>query len=333
MAEALPLQERVRETIRTDRLLARGNRVLLGVSGGPDSVALLHLLWRLREAWRLGLAVVHVDHQLRPESGGDAAFVEAFAGQLGVPVTVVRRDLGSEPGHGLSLEDHARRIRYAAFQEVAARQRATHLALAHTADDQAETVLMRLLRGSGLAGAAGIPVTRPLGEVTIIRPLLRVWRQEILAYLREHRLSSRQDATNADRRFVRNRIRHELIPLLEREYNPQIKVLLTQFAQLCQADAAFLSELARRSWKRLVKPHNGALAIRCEGLIGQPKALQRQLIRLAIQSLQGDLAGFEFRHWLQIERLVTDRPAGTILDLPGQVRLERTREHVLVGLR
>ncbi len=355
-----PLHERVRQAIRANRLLERGERVLIGVSGGPDSVALLHLLVGLKDDLRLRLAVAHVDHQLRPDSQDDAEFVAGLARRFGLPAAIVRRDVRRESeARGLSLEDRARRVRYAAFQEIATEQAATRLALAHTADDQAETVLMRLLRGAGLTGLAGIPMTRVLGDVTpppaasagggfapkaqalraaagggvtIIRPLLGVWREEVLGYLRQHRLSCRQDATNQDPRFLRNRIRHELLPLLEREYNPQLKRLLNQLAEQCRTDAGFLSEAAQRYWKRLVKPQNGHLAIRQERFLSQPKALQRQLIRLAIQQVQGDLTGFEFRHWVEIERLFTERPTGTILDLPGHVRLERVRDRVLVRL-
>ena len=333
MAKAVPLHERVREAIQAHRLLARGDRVLVGVSGGPDSVALLHLLVGLKDDLRIRLAVAHVDHQLRSDSQDDAEFVAGLARGFGLPAAIVRRDVRHESdARGLSLEDRARRVRYAAFQEIATEQAATRLALAHTADDQAETVLMRLLRGSGLTGLAGIPMTRALGDVTIIRPLLGVWREEVLGYLRQHRLSCRQDPTNRDPRFLRNRIRHELLPLLEREYNPQLKRLLNQLAEQCRTDAGFLSEAAQRYWKRLVKPQNGHLAIRQERFLKQPKALQRQLIRTAVQQVQGDLTGFEFRHWVEIERLFTERPTGTILDLPGHVRLERVRDRVLVRL-
>ena len=361
MAKAVPLlHERVRQAIRANRLLERGDRVLIGVSGGPDSVALLHLLVDLKDDARIRLAVAHVDHQLRSDSQDDAEFVADLARRWGLPVAVIRRDVRhASDARGLSLEDRARRVRYAAFQEIAREQQTTRLALAHTADDQAETVLMRLLRGCGLTGLAGIPMTRSLGEVTpppaasagggfapkaqalraaagggvtIIRPLLGVWREEVLGYLRQHRLSYRQDPTNQDTRFLRNRIRHELLPLLEREYNPQLKPLLNQLAEQCRTDAGFLSEAAQRYWKRLVKPQHGHLAIHQERFLSQPKALQRQLIRLAVQRVQGDLTGFEFRHWVEIERLFADRPTGTILDLPGHVRFERVRDHVLVRL-
>lgn len=325
------VHERVRQTIVAARLLTRGDRVLVGVSGGPDSVALLHLLVSLKEELGLWLSVVHMDHQLRPESARDARFVEDLARRFELPVTIVTRDVRADSkSRGLSLEDGARQIRYEAFLEVARQQRADRLALGHTADDQAETVMMRLVRGAGIAGLTAIPLTRPLGEILLIRPLLEVWRHEILAYLTTHGLSVRQDATNSDLYFLRNRIRAKLLPLLEQEYNPNIKALLNQLADQCRTDAAFLQAAAKRHWKRLVKSQNGHLAIRIEAFLQQPKALQRQLMRLVIQQLQGDLTGFEFRHWLEIERVFTDRPVGTILNLPGELCLERGRDRVIV---
>lgn len=327
----MDLQARVAQFIREHRLLAANDRVLLGVSGGADSVALLQVMSRLQSALRLRVSVAHVDHQLRAESCEDARFVEALGARFNLPVTVIKRDVRKEAAAGASPEDAARRVRYDALHEIARQQSASKIALAHTADDQAETVLLRLLRGAGVTGLSAIPVSRPLGEVTVIRPLLEVWRDELLVYLAQHQLAYRTDATNDDPAFVRNRIRRDLLPMLERSYNPRIKAALTQVAEQCRTDAGFLQASAQRQWKRLVKRHNGHLVIRREGLLKQPKALQRQLIRLAILHLQGDLTGFEFRHWLEIEQLFHDRPTGTVIHLPGRVRLERMREHVVVA--
>jgi tRNA(Ile)-lysidine synthase len=325
------LREQVHQTIVTERLVRAGDRVLVGVSGGPDSVALLHLFASLQDDLRARLIVMHVDHQMRPDSADDASFVEELAGRLGLEAVIVTRDVPTEAkARALSVEDGARRIRYELFLDVARQQRADRLALGHTADDQAETVMMRLLRGAGLTGLTAIPLTRPLGEVLVIRPLLGVWRHEILAYLADHGLSARQDATNDDPRFLRNRIRRQLLPLLEEDYNPHVKALLNQLAEQCRTDAAFLQDAAQRHWKRLAKRQGGALAIRLDGFLRQPQALQRQLMRRAIQQLQGNVNGFEFRHWIEIERLLTERPVGTVLDLPGGLRLTRERDRVLI---
>ena len=329
----------VRRTIADHRLWPPRSRVVVAVSGGADSAALLHALLALRPAWRLRLSIAHLDHGLRPDSARDAAFVRELGARWRIPAAIERRDVAALCAReGWSLEDGARRIRYQFLLETARRECASRVALAHTADDQAETVLLRLVRGTGLAGLCAIPITRQLGDdVWIARPILEVWRRDVLAYLAGMGLAYREDATNADARFVRNRIRHELLPLLERGYNPNIKQTLTHLAETSRWDAAYLEDAAGRQWKRMVKEAgNGrasgpSVAIAIPALLRQPKALQRQLVRRAIQRVRGDLGQLEFRHWLEVERLCADRPPGTLLDLPGGVRLLR-EPHRLVCL-
>jgi tRNA(Ile)-lysidine synthase len=327
------LVERIAQEIRCRKLFVDGDRVAVAVSGGPDSVALLHVLATLR--MRLGITVVvaHVDHQLRPESASDARFVEELARRFGLNATIVRRDvLVERDGQGWSLEDAARRVRYAALDEIAHRYACNRLAVAHTADDQAETVLLRLLRGSGVTGLSAMTWSRPLGSLTVVRPLLGVWRRELEAYLAEHDVAAIHDQSNNDPRFVRNRIRHELLPWLESTFNPNIKPALTQLAQQCHRDATFLEGLARRQWKRLVKSRGQELVIRLPAFRRQPLAVQCQVLRLAVRSLQGDLTGFEYRHWQEVERLCAERPTGSIVDLPGGLRLRKTVESIIMNM-
>jgi len=326
------LLDQVRRTIAAHHLLTSGQRVIVAVSGGPDSVALFHLLVHLRQRLALSLHVAHLDHGLRDESGGDAAFVQSLAAQWKVPATIERRDVGTICSQeGWSLEDGARRIRYQFLLETARRQSADRVALAHTADDQAETILMRLVQGTGLLGLGAIPIMRRLDDDTwIIRPFLSVWRREILAYLKAEGLSFRTDATNDDTRFVRNRIRQELLPLLEQAYNPNVKGALAQLAEQSRTDYAFLEAAADRQWKRVAKSTSpSAVTISIDAFLRQPQPIQRLLVRKAVQSVRGDLGRFEFRHWLEAERLFQERPVGTRLDLPGGVRFIRDRARVL----
>lgn len=334
-----PLVDQVQTALRTHRLLTSGARVIVAVSGGSDSMALLHALLRVRPAWRLALHVAHLNHGLRPEAAGDAAFVRERALRWKLPVTIHEEDVAARcRDHGWSLEDGARRLRYAMLTSVAAQQSADAVAVAHTADDQAETVLMRLMRGTGLMGLGAIPVKRPLEpppaggrvrrssgpRVWLIRPLLACWRSDIAAYLRAERVPHREDASNRDCRFLRNRVRHQLLPMLQREYNPNIKGLLTQLAEHSRCDYSFLAEAAARQWRRVaaVQPA-AAVSLSIPRFLRQPKALQRQLLRQAIEQVKGDVTQVEFRHWREVERAFLDRPEGTVVDLPGGVQVRR----------
>ncbi len=328
---------RTHHTMVRQQLVSGKPRMIVAVSGGADSVALLHVLVALRPLLQSTLHVAHLDHGLRGASREDAQFVQRLGVQWNVPTTIERRPVRDIcHREGWSLEDGARRMRYQFFLDVARRVSAEYVALAHTADDQAETVLMRLLRGTGLTGLGAMPITRPLADagegagIWVIRPLLEVWRRDILAYLEAHRLSYREDATNRDSRFLRNRIRHELLPLLEQHYNPRVKGALTQLAEQSRWDERYLQDAARRQWKRLVKIQApSAVWIRVSSFLRQPKALQRHLVRQAVQSVRGDLMRFEFRHWREIERLFVERPLGTQLHLPGGVELRREEDRVL----
>ncbi len=201
-------------------MLEPGDRLGVAVSGGADSVALLRLLERLRDDLGITLVVAHFNHSLRAaESEGDAEFVEQLARTRGLEIITDREDVAAEAQRqGRNLEDMARQLRYAFFEGVVAEGRATHIAVAHTADDQAETVLAHLIRGTGLTGLAGIyPVAG-----AVVRPLLGTRREELRKYLRAVGQQWREDSTNRDTRRMRARIREQLLPLLERDFSPAI---------------------------------------------------------------------------------------------------------------
>jgi tRNA(Ile)-lysidine synthase len=229
-------------------------KILVGVSGGADSLALLDALVRL--GWRPH--VCHLNHRWRgAASEADAAFVRQLARQRGLPVTIAtlrRRNPAVPP-----TEAAGREARLAFFERVARKTGISTLVLAHTADDQAETVLMRLIRGAGPTGLAGIAAERRLGKLRVVRPLLEVTRAEVLQYLAAHGLKWREDATNRDRRYLRNRIRQELLPLLERDYNPGIRDVLRRTAEIFRAEAAAEPAAGER---REIRRQLGALRFR-----------------------------------------------------------------------
>jgi tRNA(Ile)-lysidine synthetase-like protein len=230
-------------------LLSPGNRVLVALSGGTDSLALLHALRAGREALGIEIAAGHLHHGMRgSEADDDVAFLRQLCGEWDVPLVVERADVPAlAAARRISVEEAGRDARYAAFARMAALHRCGKVATAHTADDQAETILFRLLRGTGIDGLAGIPDRRPLSDdpnvPEVIRPLLSVWRREIEAYCRAHDLTPREDRTNFDLRYQRSRIRHELIPLLE-QYSPSFRENLVRLARQAREESALLNALA-----------------------------------------------------------------------------------------
>ncbi len=301
-------------------MIAGGETVLVAVSGGADSTALLHVLWRLAPAWRLRLHVLHVDHGLRSDSARDAEFVRALGARLGVTVdvtavTVARQD---------SLEAAARLARYAALEACADRVRADRIALGHTADDQAETVLMRLLEGTGVRGLAGIPPVR--GRV--IRPLIECRRPAVVEELRRAGLDWVEDPTNRDPKFLRNRVRHELLPLLAGSYNPAISETLARVAALARESVDALERVAAAELARLGAFEEGAVTLPLGALRALPRPAAAEVLRQAAARL-GSRA--PLRAWAHrgLRRLLAEpaprrpfRLAGVTLEVSGpRVRL------------
>jgi tRNA(Ile)-lysidine synthase len=220
-------------TISMHGLMGRGDRVLVAVSGGPDSMALLHALWEARERLGVTLEVAGIDHGLRPAAGAELALVRERSEALGLPYVIAAVDVRRERARGgVSLQDAARRVRLGALATLAGERGATRIALGHQADDQAETVLYRILRGTGIAGLRGIPYRRGL----LVRPLLDVRRVEILRYLRRRSIPFVEDPSNADLRFARARIRHKILPALADE-NPRVAAALIRLAESARANA------------------------------------------------------------------------------------------------
>jgi tRNA(Ile)-lysidine synthase len=290
------LHDRIACTIERYRMLNRGQRVAVAVSGGADSVCLLHLLVELAEPWNLALSVLHVDHRLRAtESRQDAEFVRALAARLGLPFHLCELDLSSRGGN---LEQDARNARLAFFHEQLRTGHADRVALGHTRNDQAETVLFRFLRGSGTAGLSAI---RPTTEEGLVRPLIEIERNDIEGFLRERKIPWREDSSNSTTDFARNRIRHHLLPQLAATWNPAIVETLAHTAEFAQGEEAFWEqEIARLAALHLTRNGDSVL-MRAESLAAMPLAAARRLARHAVHLAKGDLRGVDFRH---IERIL-----------------------------
>jgi len=236
----------LQNTIRKHRLLSFGEHVLVAVSGGADSVALLCALRDLSPSLGLRLTVAHLNHRIRGRAADrDAAFVRRLARRLKAPVALGRTDVPHlAKREGLSLEMASRKARYDFLAAAARKVKAHVIATAHTADDQAETVLLKLIRGAGPKGLAGIPLEATLRKTRIVRPLLEVSRDAIVAFLRERSESWREDETNRDESFQRNKVRHRILPLLESELNPQVRTALRRTADILREEDGWLDSLA-----------------------------------------------------------------------------------------
>ena len=319
-------------------LITPGGAVVVGVSGGADSVALLDVLIRLAAPLRLTVQAAHLDHRLRPDSGEDAALVADLAGRLGVAVTLGQADVaGYAEAAGLSLEEAARRLRYAFLGAVARRVGADRVAVAHHLQDQAETVLLNLVRGAGLAGLRGMTGLAPLPPapddvwsggwlsgvelsdegpaVRVARPFLQFPHSDILAYVAERGLPWREDPSNRDPRFTRNRVRHAVLPLLA-TLNPAIVETLGRLARRLGDDLAYLEAQADELWTYTVRPVGDGLELDLNMLTQQPLALQRQLVRLAVDSLRG-LRDVSADHIEAVVQLAHTGQTGERRSLPG----------------
>lgn len=324
----MPLLDRVREYVARHGMVEPGDRVIVAVSGGPDSLALAHVLHRLAPEWRLSLHLFHMDHGLRGEaSRADAAFVAEFARDLALPLTTVTLRPGELEALPGSLEDNARRRRYAEMARLARAIGAQRAATGHTRNDQAETVLMRLLRGSGTGGLAGIPPVRRHGDLVIIRPLLGISREEILEYCRSHGLTPRVDASNLEGSFLRNRIRLEVLPFLTERFGEAVVENLAQSAELLREDDRLLTELAREACGRCgwqeVEAGPGNLVVELDGtrLVREPPALARRVVRMAVQRVSGSAYGPGLAIVNRVLDLAGRTDGSRSLDLPQGVRL------------
>lgn len=315
------MREQVWDYIHQSGMLLPGDRVVVAVSGGPDSVALLHLLHRLAPDLGLSLHVFHMNHGLRGDaSDGDAAYVQGLAGQLGLPCTVVRLEPGTLKQRPGSLQANARGLRYAELAALAERLGAQRVALGHNRDDQAETVLMRLLRGAGTHGLAGIPSVRRAGRFSYIRPLLETSRQSIETYCQKHELHPRLDQSNLKPDYLRNRIRLELLPLLARDYNPAVVANLAQSSAVLREEDQFLDGLAAEAFARCRVGGEG-VALQGSVLLAEPAAIARRVIRMAAREVAGPGLDLGLGAIGQVLRAATQTQGTHLVDLPDGLRL------------
>ncbi len=331
------LESKVVDFIERHSLLSPEEIVVIGVSGGADSVCLLHVLAKHRKRLGIELHVAHLNHMLRgAESEADAKYVSNLVDSLGIPTTIDKRDVAAYKIEGnYCIEEAARELRYAFLGRVAKEAGANRIAVGHTMDDNVETILMHILRGTGMNGLCGLAPCSPMvynrqemsvpadivsttksqqGNLLVIRPLLDITREETAIYCQEHQLDPRIDSSNLALSFFRNRLRLHLLPLL-RQYNPSIDQALLRLANIAKEGNTFIEQQASGLWNELSSQENNTIYLDRKHLASLPIALQRQLLRAAVTRLVGDTQDIEASH-IEAARNLMSKPAGKRISLP-----------------
>lgn len=308
--------------------------VLTGVSGGPDSVTLLHVLHALKKEYSLNILIAHLDHKFRgEESKTDRRFCEGLAKVYGLEIVFEEIDVPRiAEEKGISPEEAARFERYNFFKQVARERGIEKIAVGHTRDDQAETVVMRIIRGAGMKGLGGINPVKDMYGFRIIRPLIEVSRKEIEDFILEKGLKSRKDSSNEKAIFTRNKIRLELIPLLEKDFNSNIKEVLANMAENLQAEDDFLNKYARRKFRSVSRIKQESIFIDLRKLKKQPEAIRKRILRAGLEELKGDLRRLTYQHWKEMEELIGERPVNSIVDLPAGIVITKGRTDIILKI-
>lgn len=324
------VKAKVIKTVNKYKLLGRKDIILAAVSGGPDSVCMLYLLAELSAEIGFKLSVFHLDHQLRGEnSRQDAKFVKNLSSKLGLPCFLYSFNVQRyQRISGLSMQEAARRVRMRLMSRAAERIRANKIALGHNADDQVETIIMRILRGTGLDGLTGMGIFDSFPgrtEALIIRPLLEASREEIEQFLREGKISYRIDRSNLKPVYLRNKIRLELIPYLEKNYNPALKKGLLQMCKILSLDNSYLLKETDNIYPRLVQEESaGRVILKIPEIIKCDEAIQFRVIRKGLKNLKGHLRAVEAKHVENILELIKGAGAHRGISLPGGVLAKKS---------
>ena len=354
-----PLLDTVAQTIGTHDLLPSGSKIVVAVSGGADSIALLHALQQLAPDHRWQLHVAHVNHRLRgAESDADAAFVAEIADEAGLPCTVRSIDVARAQQDHASPENTARRLRYRLLAAIARHAEARYIALAHHQNDQAETVLLHLLRGSGPGGLAGMRYASPLlladdavpnpgntnsapadrqeahdpseTTITLVRPLLNVPRAAIRAYCARRDLAFREDSSNETTTPQRNWLRHEVLPMLETRY-PAAARTLARAARVFEEDSAYLIALAEDWLQQHSQRKTDGVLIDRAAWLAQPPALQAAVLRSAVARVVGHVQGLEYAHIVSAREALRQDKTGAASPLPGRLLCRAEHDGIWIG--
>jgi tRNA(Ile)-lysidine synthase len=325
------MKARFKNFIYKNNLLADCSKILLAVSGGPDSLAMLDLFLRLQNEFEIEIAVAHLDHMFRKESKSEADFVESFTQKRGVRLfrkqvnlpEIIRKN-------NFSAEAAARRIRFDFFKEIIEDNNFDLLALAHHRDDQAETVLLNLFRGSGLQGLSGIQVEAEVKGIKVIHPMLNFSKKEILKYCAENDLKPRFDSSNQKNIYSRNIIRNKIFPVVEKKINDQAREVIARSSSLLAAENEFLEKLALRKYQKVLKDiSDKKIVIDFDKFKKIEQVLQRRIYRMIYNSLNDNLDDLYLNHIFEIEKLIENQKTGRGVDISSGLRVEISYSNLL----
>ncbi|WMJ80267.1 tRNA lysidine(34) synthetase TilS [Clostridium sp. MB40-C1] len=310
--------EKIMDTIKQNKMFKQGDKVIVGVSGGPDSICLLHVLYTLKEELRITLAAAHINHCLRGEEANkDEEYVKEFCNKLGIECFVKKVDVHKiSKEKGISCEMAGREVRYEFFEEILKNIKGEKIAIAHNANDQAETVLMRIMRGTGLEGLVGIKAVR---DEIYVRPILNVSRKEIEDYCEVNKLNPRIDKTNLENIFTRNKIRLELIPYIQQNFNKDIIEVLNRMSDTIRIDNEYINKVSIEVYRKYCKKLKNKVIIYKEAF-QENEAIVTRIIRIALNEVKGDLRNFEKVHICDIID-IQKKSTGKVITLPNSIEV------------
>ncbi|MBF0479830.1 MAG: tRNA lysidine(34) synthetase TilS [Candidatus Omnitrophica bacterium] len=321
----------VKNFIQAHRLIKKGDVVLIGISGGADSVALTLVLHKFQYLLGFQLHLMYFNHHMAGESKRDEKFIRKLAQTLNLSLTVgewTRKTISRNIS-----EESAREARFKFFRQVYKQKKADSIALGHHQDDLAETVLMRIIRGSGSAGVRGILPKREIYGCQFIRPLLNVSRREIEQYLKDNKTPFCTDITNFKTDFFRNKIRLELLPLLRKTYNPDIASVLINFSQVLTTDYDYIAQQAQKQFARLAKISDSRVSFNIRSFFRLHPALQRMMVRLAYDKLKGDTRSLEFKHLEAVIQWAQHGQADeSLIKLPHNIVAQRFAQQLIIKM-
>ncbi len=328
------LYKKVGETVRKCEMVGPGDRVVVGVSGGPDSIFLLYALYHLKDELGIDIFVANLDHGVRGRaSAADSRFVIKRVKELKLKFVHKKLKLKKGELNGkLSVEEVLRKRRYDFFKKAAKRFHANIIATGHTMDDQAETVLMRVIKGSTIKGLVGIPAVGKNGRLNVIRPLIEIEKNQILDFLNERKIPYCSDYTNLQERYFRNSVRRKILPYIAR-YNPRIKRTLCLMAESLREDREFIEEEKRKN--KQIKKNRRYVSIKLKDLVVQPKTLQREIVRDALIETggSGSVKKLTYRHWKDMDDFLRYKRKGQSMDLPGSITVKRDATNIIFKKR